>query len=170
VARLIVFAGLPGSGKSTLSRELALRTGAIWLRADSIEQAIMASGVVPGDLKDAGYRAAQAVAEDNLALGRDVVADCVNAWQVARDGWRLTGEGAGAEVVWVEVVCSDPIEHRRRIETRVINVPGLVAPNWQAVVEREYHPWNCGRHFVDTAGRTVDDCVSQLRASLEKQA
>ena len=78
MARLIVFAGLPGSGKSTIARELALRIGAIWLRADSIEQAIKDSGVVPGDLQDAGYRAAQAAAEDNLRLGWDVVADCVN--------------------------------------------------------------------------------------------
>ena len=170
MALLIVFAGLPASGKSTLSRELARRTGAVWLRADSIEQAIKDSGVVPGELQDAGYRAAQAAAEDNLRLGRDVVADCVNDWQIARDGWRLAGERAGADVVWVEVVCSDPLEHRRRVETRVVNVPGLVPPDWQAVVEREYHPWTCERLVVDTAGRSVDDCVNQLRESLEKRA
>ena len=168
--RLIVFAGLPGSGKSTLSRELALRIGAVWLRVDSIEQAIRDSGVVPGDLKDAGYRAAQAAAEDNLRLGRDVVADCVNDWQVARDGWRLAGEGAGAEVIWVEVVCSDPVEHRRRVETRVVNVPGLTPPDWQSVVEREYHPWDCERFTVDTAGRTVAECVNELEKKLEKRA
>lgn len=168
--RLIVFAGLPGSGKSTLSRELALRIGAVWLRADSVEQAIRASGVVPGDLKDAGYRAAQAVAEDNLRLGREVVADCVNDWQIARDGWRAAGERAGAEVVWVEVVCSDPVEHRRRVETRLVNVPGLIPPNWQAVSGREQHPWNCERLIVDTAARTVEDCVSELQTSLESRA
>jgi len=170
VPRLIVFAGLPASGKSTLSRELALRIGAVWLRADSIEQAIKDSGVVPGDLKDAGYRAAQAAAEDNLRLGRDVVADCVNDWHVARDGWRLAGERAGAEVVWVEVVCSDPAEHRRRVETRVVNVPGLTPPDWRAVVEREYHPWDCERLTVDTAGRSVEACVNELRTKLERRA
>jgi predicted kinase len=170
LARLIVFAGLPGSGKSTIARELALRIGAIWLRADSIEQAIKDSGVVPGDLQDAGYRAAQAAAEDNLRLGWDVVADCVNDWQVARDGWRLAGERAGAEIFWVEVVCSDAVEHRRRVETRVVNVPGLAPPDWQAVIGREYHPWVCERIVVDTAGRAVDACVTELRGKLEKRA
>jgi predicted kinase len=159
VAFLIAFAGLPGSGKSAVAQELALRTGAIWLRADSIEQAIKDSGVVPGDLRDAGYRAAQAVAGDNLRLGRDVVADCVNDWKIARDGWQAVGLRAGVEVVWVEIVCSDPVEHRRRVETRVSQVPGLELPDWQAVIDREYHDWDRERLTVDTAGRGASESV-----------
>lgn len=170
MARLIVFAGLPGAGKSTIAQALARRLGAIWLRADSIEQAIKASGVVPGDLKDAGYRAAQAVAEDNLRLGRDVVADCVNDWQVARDGWQLAGERAGAEVAWVEVVCSDLAEHRARVETRVVNVPGLTPPDWAAVIGREYHPWDRERLVVDTAKRSVDACMDEVLTALRRPA
>ena len=57
-AKLIVFAGLPGAGKSTHARALALELGAIWLRIDSIEQAIHQSGVLAGSVEDAGYRAA----------------------------------------------------------------------------------------------------------------
>jgi len=159
MALLIAFAGLPGSGKSAVARELALRTGAIWLRLDSIEQAIKDSGVVPGDLRDAGYRAAQAVAADNLRLGRDVVADCVNDWKIARDGWQAVGLRAGVEVVWVEIVCSDPVEHRRRVETRVSQVPDLELPDWQAVIEREYHDWDRERLTVDTAGRDASASV-----------
>jgi predicted kinase len=70
MATLIVFAGLPGSGKSSITRGLARQIGAIWLRIDSIEQTIREAGVVPGSLDDAGYRAAYAVAQDNLRLGR----------------------------------------------------------------------------------------------------
>ena len=165
-ARLIVFAGLPGSGKSTLARALAQRTGAIWLRADSIEQAIKDSGVVPGDLKDAGYRAAYAVAEDNLRLGRDVIGDCVNDWKIARDAWQALADRAGAEAVWVEVVCGDPAEHRRRVERRANAVPGLVLPTWDEAVGREYHGWDRERVVVDTAGRSVDDCLEPILAAL----
>ena len=166
MALLIVFAGLPGSGKSAIARELALRTGAIWLRADSIEQAIRDSGVVPGELADAGYRAAQAVAFDNLRLGRDVVADCVNDWKIARDGWQAAGLRAGVEVVWVEIVCSDVDEHRRRVETRVSDVPGLDLPDWPAVVGRDYHEWDRERLVVDTAVRSVEESVELVLASL----
>ena len=72
---LIVFAGLPGTGKSSVARELAGKLDAVWLRIDSIEQAIRDSAVPPGSIDDAGYRAAFAVAGDNLRLGRVIVAD-----------------------------------------------------------------------------------------------
>ena len=53
MARLVVFAGLPGSGKSTIARELARQLGAAWLRIDTIETAI-ADEATP--ITDEGYR------------------------------------------------------------------------------------------------------------------
>lgn len=164
--QLISLAGLPGTGKSTLARALAARIGAVWLRIDSIEQAIRASGVVPGSLDDAGYRAACAVAEDNLRLGRTVIADCVNPWPQSRDAWRDAGLRAGARVVEIEVICSDAAEHRRRVEGRSAEVPGLALPDWAAVTARDYRPWNRPRAVVDTAGRTVPACVAEIAAHL----
>ena len=163
---LIVFAGLPGTGKSTLSRELARRLDAVWLRIDSIEQAIRDSGVVPESIYDAGYRAAYAVAEDNLRLGRDVVADSVNDWMLVRDAWRDVGVRAGARVVEVETICSNVEEHRRRIETRTSEVPGLVLPTWADVTQRDYHAWERDRLIIDTAKLSLDACVERVLANL----
>lgn len=168
LSNLIILSGLPGSGKSTIARGLALATDAVWLRIDSIEQAIRHSGVVPGSLDDAGYRAAQAVAEDNLRLGRDVISDSVNDWKLTRDAWRDVGVRAGARVFEVEVVCSEPEEHRRRVETRESEVAGLVLPTWKAVLERDYHPWDRDHLVIDTAGRSVSDCVAQVVAQLTR--
>jgi predicted kinase len=161
MARLIALAGLPGVGKSSIAQHLARRCGTIWLRIDSMDQAIWASGTAPKDLLDWSYRAAQAVAADNLALGWDIIADCVNDCQEARDGWEAIGQRTGAEVKWLEVVCSDPVEHRQRIETRSSDIRGLALPDWHAVVLRAYDDWNRDHLVVDTAHRNLDVCVDE---------
>jgi predicted kinase len=135
--------------------------GAVWIRIDSMDQAIWASGTAPRDLQDWTYRAAQAVAADNLSVGRDVIADCVNDWQEARNGWAESGARAGVEVVWLEIVCSDPAEHRRRVEARTSDIAGLVLPDWEAVLGRDYHPWDCDHLTIDTSHRTLEECVKQ---------
>jgi hypothetical protein len=38
-----------------------------------------------------GYEIGQAVAADNLALGRTVIADYVNPWPLTRDAWQQVG-------------------------------------------------------------------------------
>jgi predicted kinase len=166
MAKLIVLSGLPGSGKSSIARALADEIGAIWLRIDSIEQAIRDSGAVPGALDDAGYRVAYAIAEDNLRLGRDVIGDSVNPWMLTRDAWRAAGLRAGASVVEVETVCSDREEHRRRVESRANEVRGLMLPDWEAVTGRDYHPWDRDHVMVDTAEHNVAECVELIRAAI----
>jgi predicted kinase len=124
-----------------------------------MDQAIWSSGTAPVDLEDWTYRAAQAVALDNLDLGRDVIADAVNDCQAARDGWQDVAARAGAEILWFEIVCTDSVEHRRRVETRTSDIHGLVLPDWQAVSARAYHPWDISPVTIDTSLLSEDQCV-----------
>ena len=146
--------------------ELARQLGGGYLRIDSIEQAIRDSGVVSNALDDAGYRVGYSVAEDNLSLGRTVIADSVNPIQLTRDAWIGVAGRAGASVLEVEIICSDPEEHRRRVETRISDIKGLKLPTWQEVVARDYHPWKRERIVIDTAGRSVAENVNELRKAL----
>ena len=82
---LIIFSGLPGTGKTTISRALAKATGAFHLRIDTIEQALRNKGIAV--VTDEGYRIAYALAEDNLRLGLTVIGDSVNPIQITRDAW-----------------------------------------------------------------------------------
>jgi predicted kinase len=163
---LIILAGLPGSGKSTLGRELARRTGATYLRIDTMEQAIVRSSLGVPTAEEAGYLAGYAVAVDNLRLGRTVVADSVNSIGLSRTGWHDTAAEAGCTAMDVEVICSDPVEHRRRVETRAVDIEGLTQPTWQEVVDREYDPWDQDHVIIDTAGRDVAQCIDELLARL----
>jgi predicted kinase len=148
---------------------LARLIGAVHLRVDSIEQAIRASGVVSRPLDDAGYRVAYAVAEDNLRIGRTVIADSVNPLHLTREAWAGVAKRARVTAVEIEVQCSDVNEHRRRVETRTTDIPGLKLPTWEEVVGREYHPWDREHLVIDTAGRTVEQNVDAIREVLPER-
>nr|AAP21655.1 Shy8 [Streptomyces hygroscopicus subsp. yingchengensis] len=158
--------GLPGTGKTTLARLLAARIGAVHLRVDTIEQAIVRSGLAQHPVGPVGYVVGYALAEEHLRQGLTVIAESVNPLSVTRDAWRATAVGAGVPVLDVEVVCSDPAEHRLRVTSRSVDIPDLPLPNWQQVVDREYEPWDRERVVVDTAGQEPHESLAALLARL----
>ncbi|CAI9006193.1 AAA family ATPase [Pseudomonas chlororaphis] len=146
---LIVFSGLPGSGKTTIARALASHLRAAYLRIDSIEQALRNGGLA--EVGKAGYEVANALARSNLALGNRVVADCVNPVAESRQAWQDIAEAEQSPLLNVEVVCTDLAEHRRRVESREADVPGLRPPSWQSVLDHDYQAWSSERLRLDSA-------------------
>lgn len=112
-----------------------------------------------------GYEIARDVAADQLRVGCSVVADSVNPLKISRDAWRDVGVGLGARVLEVEVVCSDPVEHRRRAEERVIDVEGLVRPSWEEILDRDYERWDRDHVVVDSALTSIDEAVARVAAA-----
>jgi predicted kinase len=110
-----------------------------------------------------GYLAARDLAGDNLRLGHTVIADSVNPVAITRAYWHETAARMTVELVEIEVICSDKVQHRRRVESRVTDIPGLVLPIWQQVLDRRYEPWKTA-HVIDTAGRTLEESLSQAEA------
>jgi predicted kinase len=160
---LVIFGGLPGAGKTTLVRELARQLGATYLRIDTIEHAIARAEGKP--VGEAGYLVGYAVAEENLRLGRTVVADSVNPLRITRDAWRSAARRGGAAFVEILVVCSDHVEHRRRINTRQTDVAGPRLA-CQDVLARAFEPWGRAPVVIDTADRTVEQSLAELQAAL----
>jgi predicted kinase len=74
------------------------------------------------------------LAEENLRIGQTVVADSVNPLNITRDAWLSVAADASKDAIEIEVICSDPSEHRRRVETRKADIRGLSWPRWQAVL------------------------------------
>lgn len=156
------FGGLPGTGKTTISRALAARLSATYLRIDEIEHALRAAEVLTDDVGPAGYVIGNALAASNLAFGQTVIVDCVNPVPESRQGWRTTAKRAKATLLEIEVVCSDPVEHRRRVEHRRSDIDGLALLSWQAVLERNYTPWHEPHIVIDTAHLTANEAVERI--------
>ncbi|NVZ20631.1 AAA family ATPase [Pseudomonas costantinii] len=159
---LIVFSGLPGTGKTTIATELTRQTGAVYLRIDVIEQALRDAGVLAGDVGASGYGVANALALSNLRLGQVVIADCVNPVKESRQAWQAVATAAGAELIDIQVVCSDQREHQRRVEKRTGDIPGLVPPTWQSVLAHEYEVWDEPPLTIDTARMTATQAVAAI--------
>lgn len=165
---LYIFSGLPGSGKTTLSRLLAQRVGAAYLRIDTIEQALR--DLCAFNVEGEGYRLTYRVAADILGTGVSAVADSCNPIELTRREWEQVALQAGAQYANIEVVCSDMQEHQKRVETRRPTIPGLNLPTWLDVQNREYHAWTVERIVIDTAGRTESECIDELIAQLSEKS
>ncbi len=162
--KLYLFSGLPGSGKTTLSRRLAAESKAIHLRIDTIEQALR--DLCDVEVGGEGYRLAYRVAADNLDLGLSVVADSCNPIELTRREWEAVAKARSVEYINIEVICSDEHEHRRRVQSRPNSVPNLVLPTWEEVEAREYHPWTSPRITIDTARVSPEMSYQKLQHAL----
>ena len=160
---LIVFAGLPGVGKTTLARRLAERLGAVYLRIDTIEGALLKCGM---SVTVEGYAVAYGLAEDNLKLGLGVVVDGCNPVRETREAWRSISAQQGVRHVDIEVVCSNTEEHRQRVESRLSLTQKHHNPTWAEVQSREYEDWTWPRWSIDTAGRPNETLVDELQEKL----
>jgi predicted kinase len=165
---LIVLGGLPGTGKTTIAREVARRLGAAYVRIDAVEAALVATGLVASQdhVGAAGYVVAGSVCDSSLEAGIDVVVDAVNPVAEAREGWTARAARHGQPVLCVEVVCSDVEEHRRRVTGRRSDLPALTAPSWQQVLDRHYEPWPEADLVVDNVG-DVERCVERVVAAAD---
>ncbi|MEN6541919.1 AAA family ATPase [Parvibaculum sp.] len=166
---LIILGGLPGAGKTTIARELARSLEAVHIRIDTIEHALAQSahGHVTGE---EGYRVGYALAEDNLRLGRTVIADSVNPIEITRAAWRGVAVRAGVPFAEIEVICSGAAEHRSRVESRTADIVGFKLPTWAEVEKRDYHPWESKHIVVDTAGRSAGEVVAEITSQIAKDA
>lgn len=137
---LIVMAGLPGMGKSTIAAELASGRRCALLSVDPIEAAMWRAGVErtqPTGL--AAYVVAEELAREQLLVGNDVLVDAVNDVDEARGQWKALASSLSTPLAFIEVFCSDPATHRRRLQDRRRGIAGFPEPTWESVLARREH-------------------------------
>lgn len=165
---LIVTAGLPGSGKSTIADVLGEKLGIPVISVDPLESAILSAGIdsdQPTGL--AAYLVAETLASSVMSPGTSVIVDAVNAVNPAREQWVALAARHGDAIRFIEVVCSDAEIHRERLEARHRNLPHVSEPTWHAVEQSldEYDEWSGASAEVE---RLTLDSVEPLARNVER--
>jgi predicted kinase len=163
---LIVVAGLPGSGKSTMADDLGRALNCAVLGVDQAEAAMWRAGVSPpAPTHHAAYLVVGSLAAEQLALGHDVIVDAVNGPEPARAQWRDLAAEMGAELKFIVVECGDDRVYRDRVEHRTRNIEGFPEPTWEGVLRRraDFPPWTDERLTVDS----VNSREANLQTALE---
>lgn len=165
--KLIVFSGLPGTGKSTLAetigRELVIPVFAKdWLEAVLLQHGLQSS---PNgkSLGYVGYELLTTLAERQLIMEQSVIIDSVAGILTVRGSWKQLAQRYGADWLVVECVCSDDAVHRSRLNTRERNIPGWHELTWEDVekVKRYYQSWD-EEHLILDMVDPLDENISRI--------
>jgi len=163
---LYIFSGLPGSGKTSLAKELAKEIKACYFRLDTLEQGLR--DLCNIDVQGEGYRLSYRLIADNLDLGNSVIADCCNPFRFVRKEWEALARKHHAEYLNLEIHCSNKTEHKKRLETRINDIEGLVLPAWEEVQSRIYETWDTEVLRIDTSKKSLEDSLRELIQKIDQ--
>jgi predicted kinase len=161
--RVIIFSGLPGTGKSTLAEKVARTIGAPAFAGDWLMGGLKPAHAALGQLDRPQYLAAwfgllQTLVIRQLMLDQSAVVD-----DVVSDGqfvlWRETTDQFRARLYLIECICSDEAVHRSRVEGRVRGIPGWHEVGWDHVerMRAETTPPTADRLTVDAIEPVEDN-------------
>ncbi|KUF45084.1 AAA family ATPase [Myroides marinus] len=170
MSKLIIFAGLPGTGKTTLARKLSNELNYFYLRVDCIEAPFSKYYSKAGENGE-GYEALINLAYENLMLGHNIIIDTVNPLHITRKMFNQLKEDTKSISVQFELKIKSKIKHKNRVEKRKSDLEGLITPIWNDVIEREYEEWDLaldGNRFEIWTDNMENAFQSCLEIVLEK--
>jgi predicted kinase len=167
-ATLVVFGGVPGSGKSAVAERVGAALDVPVFALDWLLGALSPFGMRHRlDLMSIGSELLTTLAYRELFDGRSAIIDTTSEDPDSRARWESLATAAGATFLPVVCVCSDPALHRERVERRQRGIPGWAdAGDWPNVRLRRdsFPPW-FGSVGIDTV-LPLGTCVTQVLESI----
>jgi predicted kinase len=165
-ARLIVFSGLPGTGKSTLAEAAGRQLRVPVFAADWLLGSLTPFGGYHLDeLLKIGAELLTTLAFRQLELGQSAIVDFPAEDLATRTRWRSLAHAAGAQFRVVVCACSDRELHRARLERRTRGIPGWhEGGNWANVERRlaEFPPWTGEVLTIDAVRPPAENLAAVL--------
>jgi adenylate kinase family enzyme len=153
---VVVFTGLPGTGKSTMSDLTARRLGIPAFSGDWLLGALQPAHGVLALLDRPTYlrtyhQLLRSLIVRQLMLGQSAIVDCVVDDMTLTD-WQMETDSRGCLLYVVECVCSDESLHRQRVEGRTRDIPGWHEVGWDHVLRMraELSPIRADRLMLDS--------------------
>ncbi|MFD2796261.1 AAA family ATPase [Promicromonospora vindobonensis] len=152
---LVLLAGLPGTGKSTLAESLATVLPAPVFSMDWQLGTLVPFGVLrPDNTGPLAELTLIAAAARQLQLGLGAVVDATGHTRAFRARLESLADSLDARFVGVECVCSDATAHQSRVEGRDRGIPGWPATVTWAHLQRmkeRWEDWHEPHLVLDTA-------------------
>lgn len=165
--KLVILAGLPGTGKTTLARRISKRLSLVYLRVDCIEAPFIVHNPNAGS-EGEGYQALINLAKENLKIGHGVVIDTVNPLHLSRAMFMDLSKETKAETFQFELKIGDISLHKKRVEERKSDILNHRVPTWQDVLNREYDEWDENKDgpvtiiWMDDGEQAFRTCVETI--------
>lgn len=113
---LLLIAGLPGSGKSTVARIFAEQYGGVHISSDSTRKAMNLRGHFDPDDKKKVYLAMLDKARTALLAGQNAIVDSTFIYADVRNAFESVARACGVPFFWVEMR-ADENSIRERLKT-----------------------------------------------------
>ncbi len=158
---LILISGLPGTGKSRISRELASHVGAVHISSDSIRKKMLERRTYSEEEKALVYSEMVSQVSASLFEGKNVIADATFYKASLRRRMKEAAEKAGTDFFMVE--CTLPEEKvKERISSRRKGDSEAKYREY-LIVKEAFEPFTGERIIIDTSLPAKESVKTILR-------
>ncbi len=160
--------GEPGSGKSTVARELGARLRAVVIDKDVIKAALLRTGIPEQQAAAGAYEVFFAQAHALVAASQAIILDNPVYWESVERRWFEIADAARSPRILIECVCPDRAVLVQRLATR-----DAVESQPRSPLDLRNHPNAEPTTFqprltLDTTTRPVDDLVDEALMYIER--